>query len=144
MYIKYKNNPLNIRYEGRSQWLGLSGCDNGFCTFTDLKYGIRAVAYLLMKSYRKAGCYTISQIIHRFAPISENPTQNYINYLCMCLNVKSDYVPMSVSNYAALIHYMWKFEQGTKDVYPTRWIFDVINEFNIKPYARSKAKPLTK
>ena len=144
MYIKYKNNPLNIRYEGRSQWLGLSGCDRGFCTFDDVKFGIRAAAFLLMKSYRKAGCYTLSQIIHRYAPISENNTQAYIDYLCMCLHVKPDYVPQTVRNFSGLIHFMWKFEQGTKDVYPADWILRIICEFNLRPYERSKAKPVKK
>jgi len=144
MRLKYKNNPLNIRYDGRSQWLGLAGQDHGFCCFVSLAYGIRCAAYLLMRSYRKAGVFTLAQIVRRFAPISENPTANYIKYLCMCLNVREDYVPRTVSNYAALIHFMWMFEQGDKDVYPTRWIVDVIHDFKIKPYERTKAKPLKK
>lgn len=142
MKCKYKNNPLNIRYEGCNHWLGQVGNDHGFCEFSNLKYGIRAAAYLLMKSYRKSGCFSLEEIVRRFAPISENPTESYINYLCMCLNVDRFYEPKTVLNYAGLIHYMWKFEQGSKDVYPARWIVDIINEFNIKPYERTKAKPV--
>lgn len=80
--MKYaRNNPLNIRYSEKNQWLGQTGERNGFCVFSDEKYGWRA-AFVLLKNYHKKGFRTISQIIHRFAPASENPTSSYVDFVC--------------------------------------------------------------
>lgn len=132
----YKNNPLNIRYSSCNKWLGQCGENNGFCEFTNLCYGVRAAGYLLMHSYRKAGCKTYAQLITRFAPASDNnPTQNYISYICGCLHVFPFDEPKTLGNFAGLIHFMWKFEQG-KDSRPfnARWIFDVFVRFDLKVY----------
>ena len=76
-----RNNPLNIRYSGKNEWLGQTGERNGFCVFSEEKYGWRA-AFILLKNYHKKGFRTISQIIHRFAPASENPTSSYVSFVC--------------------------------------------------------------
>lgn len=80
--MKYvRNNPLNIRYVITNQWLGQVGERNGFCVFSEEKFGWRA-AFVLLKNYHKKGFRTISQIIHRFAPASENPTSSYVEFVC--------------------------------------------------------------
>lgn len=80
--MKYvRNNPLNIRYVITNQWLGQVGERNGFCVFSEEKFGWRA-AFVLLKNYHKKGFRTISQIIHRFAPASENPTSSYVDFVC--------------------------------------------------------------
>lgn len=76
-----RNNPLNIRYSEKNQWLGQTGERNGFCVFSEEKYGWRA-AFILLKNYYKKGFRTISQIVHRFAPASENPTSSYVEFVC--------------------------------------------------------------
>lgn len=76
-----RNNPLNIRYVITNQWLGQTGERNGFCVFSEEKFGWRA-AFVLLKNYHKKGFRTISQIIHRFAPASENPTSSYVDFVC--------------------------------------------------------------
>lgn len=79
---KYKNNPFNIRFSPSDHWLGLDGDDNGFCTFSDLSYGIRAW-FLIIKRYREYWHHnTIMSIVHRFAPETENDTESYIKYCC--------------------------------------------------------------
>lgn len=79
--MKYtRNNPLNIRFSEKNQWLGQTGERNGFCVFSEEKYGWRA-AFVLLKNYYKKGFRTISQIIHRFAPASENPTSSYVSFV---------------------------------------------------------------
>ncbi len=79
--MKYtRNNPLNIRYSEKNQWLGQTGERNGFCVFSEEKYGWRA-AFVLLKNYHKKGFRTISQIVHRFAPASENPTSSYVSFV---------------------------------------------------------------
>ena len=77
--MKYKNNPANIR--SGSRWLGLSGTRNGFCEFQSLEYGLRALLIILYKYYYKYNLRSISSIIHRFAPPSENDTTSYILYV---------------------------------------------------------------
>lgn len=80
--MKYtRNNPLNIRYSEKNQWLGQIGERHGFCVFSEEKYGWRA-GFILLKNYYKKGFRTISQIIHRFAPASENPTSSYVSFVC--------------------------------------------------------------
>lgn len=76
-----RNNPLNIRYSAKNEWLGQIGHRNGFCVFSEEKYGWRA-AFVLLKNYYKKGFRTVSQIVHRFAPASENPTSSYVSFVC--------------------------------------------------------------
>lgn len=80
--MKYtRNNPLNIRYSEKNQWLGQIGERHGFCVFSEEKYGWRA-AFVLLKNYHKKGFSSVSKIIHRFAPASENPTSSYVDFVC--------------------------------------------------------------
>lgn len=134
--MRYKNNPLNIRYNSRNKWLGQCGEDNGFCEFSNIKYGIRAAGYLLMYSYRKAGYRTYSELITRFAPASDgNPTLNYIAFVCSSLHVFPFDEPKTLRNFAGLVRYMWMFEQGKDSkVWISRWINDVFVEYKLKVY----------
>lgn len=80
--MKYtRNNPLNIRYSEKNEWLGQTGERNGFCVFSEEKFGWRA-AFILLKNYYKKGYRSVSQIVHRFAPASENPTSSYVSFVC--------------------------------------------------------------
>lgn len=71
------NNPGNLR-KG-SNWLGLASKqpDSDFCTFTDPKYGIRALAKVLLV-YGAQGVDTIRTIVSRWAPSNENNTDAYV------------------------------------------------------------------
>ena len=92
------NNPLNIR-RSKNKWLGEvdylemevkdktgeNGAarfyDKSFCQFKTRVYGYRA-AFRLIKTYMdKYGCNTIRKIVTRWAPPSENNTNNYINFV---------------------------------------------------------------
>lgn len=81
------NNPANIR-RGAS-WKGLVPFlvdsknhqryyDKSFCQFESMLYGIRALFVLLRTYHYRYHLNTISQVIHRFAPLSENNTNAYI------------------------------------------------------------------
>jgi hypothetical protein len=73
------NNPGNIRISG-DKWQGLSTVqtDKSFFQFVSPEYGIRALVKILL-TYRKTyGLTSISEIINRWAPSSENDTQAYI------------------------------------------------------------------
>ncbi len=109
-----RNNPLNIRYSPVNKWKGQCGYTKGFCNFRNIFCGIRAAAKLLMQSYPRQGFKSYDKIIHRWAPSSENPTSNYLAYICRKCNVFPFDSPVSVEDYAILIYYMWCFEQGSK------------------------------
>ena len=76
------NNPLNIRFSERNNWLGkiLPNTDGAFEQFCDLVYGYRAALYLIRK-YIRNGENTISRIIQKWAPPTENYTQSYIEHV---------------------------------------------------------------
>lgn len=87
--MRYLNNPANIRYSYINKWKGQLHPDNGFCTFESLDYGLRALVVLL-RGYIKRGFDTPEKIISRFAPSSENNTDNYIRFVCQFLHIESD------------------------------------------------------
>lgn len=89
------NNPLNIRRSKQQTWYGevnqivvieeQSGekCqtiwhDRQFCQFSDMAYGLRAAAKLLINYQKKHNLHTIREIINRWAPANENNTEGYI------------------------------------------------------------------
>lgn len=79
--IGFKNcNPLNIRYSSRNNWRGQVGENKGFCVFSHEAWGFRA-AYKLITNYISQGHNTIEKIVSRWAPPTENDTENYIKYV---------------------------------------------------------------
>lgn len=81
------NNPLNIR-KGNT-WIGerYPQVDRSFEEFETMEYGLRA-AFKLMRNYitgfggKGVKYNTIRLLIRRWAPPSENATQNYIDFVC--------------------------------------------------------------
>ena len=77
--LAYRNcNPLNIRYDRKTNWFGskLKG-HGGFVVFAAFSFGYRA-AVMILRSYRKRGIKTMGAIIETWAPRSENNTVEYI------------------------------------------------------------------
>lgn len=126
-----RNNPLNIRYSPLNSWKGSRGKTRGFVNFSELKYGVRAAAYLLMVSYKQKKVLTVSDIIHRFAPPSENFTKNYIKFVCDCSGLYPVSIPCNYLEFSRLIHSMWKFEQGKEPSMSVADIANVLSEFNL-------------
>jgi hypothetical protein len=63
------HNPGNIERDG-SPWQGLAtdfSLDDTFCVFTDVLYGVRALANVLLTYQRVHGLKTVRQIVHRWA-----------------------------------------------------------------------------
>lgn len=72
------NNPLNIEYSKGNNWVGQTGSDGRFATFSAPAYGYRA-ALKTLKTYReKYGLKTLREMITRWAPPGENDTELYI------------------------------------------------------------------
>lgn len=86
------NNPGNIRWG--DDWKGLVAVarrtDKSFCQFVKPEYGIRAMVIVLHNYQRKHGLSTVSGIINRWAPTSENDTQSYINSVAKATGVTPD------------------------------------------------------
>lgn len=74
------NNPGNIE-KSRDRWKGLAANqpDSRFFTFSEAKWGIRAMARILQNYQKKYGLDTIQDIIDRWAPPVENNTSAYVN-----------------------------------------------------------------
>ena len=76
------NNPGNIRLSS-TKWQGqvapAQQTDSSFVQFSNAIYGIRALAKILSNYASQYGLTTISGIISRWAPSSENDTSAYIN-----------------------------------------------------------------
>ena len=84
------HNPLNIR-KGYCPWKGQTGTNKGFCVFLNWFYGYRAALVLLTRTYfRKLGLNTIEKIVNRWAPPTENDTENYIRLVSQQMGVKRD------------------------------------------------------
>lgn len=84
------HNPGNIRH--KDAWMGLASeqPDPSFCTFIEPKYGIRAMAKILLNYQLRHGLSTISGIINRWAPPTENNTHSYIQHVAHFVGVDSD------------------------------------------------------
>lgn len=77
------NNPLNIEHGEQWQGLAPTQTDRRFCQFLSLEYGYRA-AFIIIKNYlrKRPPVDTVSAIINRWAPPTENDTQKYIAFVC--------------------------------------------------------------
>lgn len=84
-------NPLNIR-RNSTQWQGLrpKQTDSAFFQFISMPYGYRAAIKTLVTYYNKYGLKTIRGIISRWAPTSENRTEEYINVVAERTGFSSD------------------------------------------------------
>lgn len=75
------NNPGNIR-RGTSNWLGKvawsESKDKNFEQFQFYFYGVRALIVIINNYFTKYNLNTISKIIDRWAPPTENDTDSYI------------------------------------------------------------------
>ena len=110
------NNPLNIR-RNSIQWVGMSDIqtDPAFVVFRSLYYGIRAAVIILRNYYKKHHLCTIQEIISRWAPLSENDTHRYVEYVSDTLKM-SHLATLDMneqSTIAHLIQAMAVFESGT-------------------------------
>lgn len=94
------DNPGNIRHGSNWQGLAPTQPDPDFCTFTDAKYGFRALAKVLLV-YRAKGFDTVRTIIERWAPSSENNTGAYVSAVAGYMGCDPD-THLDVSDYSQM------------------------------------------
>lgn len=88
------NNPLNIRISGNN-WKGeiKPSQDKSFCQFISMAYGFRAAMCCIRTYIRKYNCYTLQQIINRWAPWGDG--NNPVRYADRVMNTFPDTFPSS-------------------------------------------------
>jgi len=84
------------------------------CQFDTMENGIRAGVKNIITAYKKHGCNTISKLISRYAPLSENDTGNYIDFICKKCNVEpNDIVDLTDKTFlSVLVPAIIQMEQG--------------------------------
>lgn len=99
------NNPGNIRElpGDKTDWVGERTTDDdpAFEEFETPADGFRALARTLLTYQRRHKLRTVSAIIARWAPPSENNTVAYVGFVCKALQVEPD-EEIDVENRATL------------------------------------------
>jgi len=110
-------NPGNIRYNPANQWKGQIGENGGFCVFSSLDYGLRAMIVLL-RNYHRDGYFTINSIVSKYAPMRENPTIEYIDSVSLCSGInKGEILNFNSGNdLFNIVRCMVRFETGGRIV----------------------------
>ena len=105
-------NPLNIEYSAANDWVGQTGHDGRFSQFTDMKYGIRAAVKIINRYRNTYGLITVSEIINRWAPDHENPTNAYAEYVADRVGVHPVAQILTDEQIPDLVAAMIRFECG--------------------------------
>lgn len=130
------NNPGNIEHNPRNKWLGLADppSDGRFCRFVEMRYGVRALALLLMAYYDRYELRTVRGIIERFAPKGENPTSRYADFVARALGVTVDdkLSLHSADTMFALVKAIIRFENG-RDVCSDAQIWEGLQLAGFRP-----------
>lgn len=91
------HNPGNIEYRPKTQWQGQIGTDGRFVIFSAPEYGIRAIIKILQNYQRKHGLKSVSAMLQRWAPPSENHTSAYIETVAKAIG-QSPQADVDLSN----------------------------------------------
>lgn len=74
--MKFKNNPLNLRYSPKNNWMGQLKPVKGFCTFSNISFGLRA-SLVTMYNYHIS---KLSSLIARWCPCGDGCNQPDLYY----------------------------------------------------------------
>ena len=117
------NNPLNIRLNNTC-WQGMckEQTDESFVQFTTLAYGYRAAWRILFTYFYRfvtlKKAFTVDNIVHRWAPPTENDTEAYIRSVTSLTGIGREeklLSPFNVESYpklSELIAAMTTIENG--------------------------------
>ncbi len=106
------NNPGNIRLDG-TNWQGMSPTqtDPSFVQFVSPEYGLRAIAVILNTYMNNYGLNTVTGIISRWAPPTENDTAAYIADVANQMGVDPNQ-PLSQAQIPSLVAAIVHHENG--------------------------------
>lgn len=77
------NNPINLKFAGQTEATGKDG--QGFAIFPNPPAGWRAAHAQI--NLDKSRNLTVKEFLFKFAPPSENDTNNYLGFICNSLAV---------------------------------------------------------
>jgi hypothetical protein len=130
-------NPGNIRHTQGIRWQGAAPIqtDNQFTQFINPRWGIRAIARVLItyQDKRRAAdgspIDTVREIIERWAPPSENNTDAYVISVARALGLDPDVASVDVYDFEimrALVTVIIRHENGAGPLPGGRWYGDAI------------------
>lgn len=105
------NNPGNIEFNAGNNWAGQSGTDGRFAMFDTPEDGVRAM-FKTLQSYRRQGVNTLSEILNRWAPSSENDTASYIQQVARATGIAPNGKVDTADKLKALVEAMIYHENG--------------------------------
>ena len=112
------NNPMNVM-ENRTCWVGqvkpTTDPEGRLAQFIDMPHGIRAGAKIFFNYATLENLKTVRLMISRWAPPTENPTDDYIGFIASGLGVgPSDIIDLHNTNTMfKLCKLVIHFEQGS-------------------------------
>lgn len=106
------NNPLNLEYRPSIQWKGQTGHDGRYSVFSTPEFGLRAGMRNMRTMFERDNLRTVRAIITRWAPMAENPTDRYIEFVAERANVSPDQALTWRTHVIALAQAMTIFENG--------------------------------
>ncbi len=112
------NNPLNIR-RSKDRFKGeVQSTDKAFKQFESMEYGYRA-AFVIIATYISKGVNTLEKIIGRWAPVSENNTGRYIDFVERRAKVDRHLQLTSKSGLSvfSIVEAMMEYETGERPNY---------------------------
>lgn len=102
-----RTNPGNIRY-----FSGCIGNNRGFCVFPSFEAGVYQVYRQLVIYYTRDKLRTITAILNKYAPPSENNTNAYISFLSKYSGIPANKI-LTEKELIYLIPGILKMESGT-------------------------------
>lgn len=120
------NNPGNIERNKGTRWQGMSedqSSDPRFVVFDSPKWGVRAMARILITYQDKrrardgSDIDSIQEIVDRWAPSHENPSDAYAQFIARQINRAADDETLDVYDYhtmRGLVRAIIKFECGAQ------------------------------
>lgn len=106
------NNPGNIEFGDFAKDQGASGSDGRFAQFDSPEKGIKAMRTLL-ENYQKKGMDTVSSMINRWSPNTENDTEGYAKAVAKEMGIDPDEPFLFTGELAdRMIHAMIRHENG--------------------------------
>ena len=105
-----QGNPGNIR--PGAGFIGETGANKGYAKFASDDEGMRAIQRLLMTYGDQYGINTLRGLANRYAPTSENPTENIINFLSKQTGIDPDQEIDLAGRGSSIIPAIIGFEQG--------------------------------
>ncbi len=126
-------NPLNLRHS-KDKWVGMSAVqtDKSFVQFVNTAYGYRAALKTLDSYYRKHKLRSVTSIITRWAPPSENPTKAYVEHILRSvmrydIEDRLPYITAHPDLWKAILRAMTAMECSPREAY-LRTTYQAIDE----------------